>query len=231
MWASLTTSSSRRSDNRLNLFEGVLKNPWFIFVQVVTLAGQIIIIFFGGEAFQTVQLSGAEWGWSILFGLLTLPVGVAIRMFPDSAVHKLSIVFEYCNSIKLPRRPIGDHEQEAAQHRRSVGQRFRAMFPTVFASKTSAGDAPGHDSAAIDAQANLHLSHQPPQQSTAAVEEFDLVGAVDSARYGTGDPHPAFEVHPDTLKEDPVIQDLSAGSNMPPTQNPTLLRYIAQVTQ
>ncbi|RTE79377.1 hypothetical protein BHE90_006104 [Fusarium euwallaceae] len=220
--------NSRRSDNMLNLFEGILKNPWFVFVQVITLAGQIIIVFFGGEAFQTVQLSGAEWGWSILFGLLTLPVGVAIRLIPDSLVHKLGLALKRCVCIKWLRRPVEDHEQEAAQHRRSGSQRFKAILPRIFAPKTSPGDVQGPDSAAIDAQVNLHLSHQPLQQSAAAVEEFDLVGAVDSARYGTGDPHPAFEVHPDTLKEDPVIQDLTGGENIPPSQNPVLLRYIAK---
>ncbi|KAJ4223389.1 hypothetical protein NW759_006023 [Fusarium solani] len=220
--------NSRRSDNKLNLFEGVLKNPWFFFVQVVTLAGQIVIIFFGGEAFQTVRLSGAEWGWSMLFGLLTLPVGIAIRLIPDALVHKLSIVSEYCLSIKWPRRPIGDHEQEAVQHRRSVGQRFKAILPSVFASKAPLRDTQSHGA---DAHINFHLSHQTPQQSAGAVEEFDLAGAVDSARYGTGDPHPAFEVHPDTLKEDPVIQDFASGGNMPPSQNPGLLRYVARFSQ
>jgi Ca2+-transporting ATPase len=210
------------------LLEGVLKNPWFFFVQVVTLAGQIVIIFFGGEAFQTVRLSGAEWGWSMLFGLLTLPVGVAIRLIPDALVHKLSIVSEYCLSIKWPRRPIGDHEQEAVQHRRSVGQRFKAILPSVFASKAPLRDTQSHGA---DAHINFPLSHQTPQQSAGAVEEFDLAGAVDSARYGTGDPHPAFEVHPDTLKEDPVIQDFASGGNMPPSQNPGLLRYVARFSQ
>ncbi|KAL6352567.1 hypothetical protein LRP88_13032 [Fusarium phalaenopsidis] len=146
--------NSRRSDNRLNLFKGVLKNPWFIFVQVVTLAGQIVIASFGGEAFQTVRLSGAEWGWSILFGLLTLPVGVAIRLIPDPLVHKLSIAFEYCLCIKWPRRSVGDYEEEAAQHRRSVGQRLRAIFRRVFAFKT-------HPREMHQVTTQLSLMHKP----------------------------------------------------------------------
>lgn len=122
-----------------------------IFVQVVTLAGQIIIVFFGGEAFQTVRLSGAEWGWSILFGLLTLPVGVVIRLIPDSLVHKLSVALEYCLHIKSSRRPVGDHEHEAAQHRRSISQSFKTMLPRIFVLRASPRDAPGHDSTAIGA--------------------------------------------------------------------------------
>ncbi|KAJ4160183.1 hypothetical protein NW754_003308 [Fusarium falciforme] len=220
--------NSRRSDNKLNLFEGILKNPWFIFVQIVTLAGQIVIVFFGGEAFQTVQLSGTEWGWSILFGLLTLPVGVAIRVIPDPLLQKLGLALKYCLSIERLRRPIGDHEQEAVQHRRSVGQSVKAILPSVFASRAPLGDTQSHGA---DAHATFHLSHETPQQSASAVEEFDLVGAVDSARYGTGNPHPAFEVHPDTLKEDPVIQGFPSGGNIPPSQNPALLRYVSRFSQ
>ena len=53
-------------------------------VQLVTLTGQIVIIFKGGEPFQTEPLTGAQWGWSLFFGVLTLPLGAAIRSIPDS---------------------------------------------------------------------------------------------------------------------------------------------------
>jgi P-type Ca2+ transporter type 2C len=53
-------------------------------VQLFTLAGQIVIIFKGGEPFQTEPLTGAQWGWTIFFGALTLPLGAAIRSIPDS---------------------------------------------------------------------------------------------------------------------------------------------------
>ncbi|KAI8317193.1 Calcium-transporting ATPase 2 [Colletotrichum sp. SAR11_240] len=68
--------NSRRIDNRFNILEGILQNPWFMFVQAVTLAGQVIIIFLGGEAFQVAPLTGAQWGWSLMFGVLTIPVGM-----------------------------------------------------------------------------------------------------------------------------------------------------------
>ncbi|KAK0620780.1 calcium-translocating P-type ATPase [Immersiella caudata] len=74
----------RRADNRLNIFAGIFRNPWFMLVQLFTLAGQIVIIFKGGEPFQTEPLTGAQWGWTIFFGSLTLPLGAAIRSIPDS---------------------------------------------------------------------------------------------------------------------------------------------------
>ncbi|TPX12724.1 uncharacterized protein E0L32_000901 [Thyridium curvatum] len=79
-------TNCRRVDNKFNVFEGAWRNPWFIGVQLVTIAGQIIIVFKGGEAFQTEALTGVQWGWSIFFGFLTLPLGALIRMIPDSFV-------------------------------------------------------------------------------------------------------------------------------------------------
>ncbi|TLS30659.1 hypothetical protein PpBr36_03935 [Pyricularia pennisetigena] len=74
----------RRVDNKLNIwYQGVLRNPWFIGVQCLTFAGQMVIIWKGGQAFQTTPLNGPQWGWSMLFGILTIPLGVLIRLTPD----------------------------------------------------------------------------------------------------------------------------------------------------
>lgn len=78
--------SCRRSDNTLNVFTNFHRNPFFLLVQLGTIAGQILIIFKGGDAFQTAPLSGAQWGWSILLGAITLPLGAAIRCVPDAAL-------------------------------------------------------------------------------------------------------------------------------------------------
>ncbi|KAI6434302.1 hypothetical protein MCOR21_002354 [Pyricularia oryzae] len=80
----------RRVDNKLNIwYQGVLRNPWFIGVQCLTFAGQMIIIYKGGQAFQTVPLDGPQWGWSMLFGILTIPLGVLIRLTPDRYAGKV----------------------------------------------------------------------------------------------------------------------------------------------
>lgn len=83
----LTDNSCRRANNQLNIFEGVLQNPCFVFIQVVTLGGQLAIIFVGGEAFQTVPLTGTQWGWSMLFGFVTVPLGVLLRLVADEPVR------------------------------------------------------------------------------------------------------------------------------------------------
>ncbi|ODH48339.1 calcium-translocating P-type ATPase, PMCA-type [Paracoccidioides brasiliensis] len=81
--------NSRRIDNGINIFEGILRNWWFIGIQIVIVAGQVLIIFVGGEAFRTKPLNGVEWGISIILGLLSIPVAVVIRLIPDDFARKL----------------------------------------------------------------------------------------------------------------------------------------------
>jgi Ca2+-transporting ATPase len=80
----------RRVDNKLDIwYQGILRNPWFIGVQLITVAGQFIIVFKGGEAFDTTPITGAQWGWSLLFGVMSIPLGALIRHIPDSLVQSL----------------------------------------------------------------------------------------------------------------------------------------------
>lgn len=57
------------------------------------MGGQLAITFKGNDAFKTEALTGPQWGWTIFFGILTIPIGAAIRTVPDSFVlaiaHKL----------------------------------------------------------------------------------------------------------------------------------------------
>ena len=87
-------TSCRRVDNNLHIYEGIFRNPWFLGVQALTIAGQVTIVLKGGEAFQVAPITPVQWGFSILFGFLVLPIGALIRMVPDQVVvvvaHKLS---------------------------------------------------------------------------------------------------------------------------------------------
>ncbi|KAG7128084.1 Calcium-transporting ATPase 2 like protein [Verticillium longisporum] len=49
----------------------------------------MVIIWKGGEAFDTKPLTGAQWGWSMLFGVLVIPLGALIRKIPDHYVYSL----------------------------------------------------------------------------------------------------------------------------------------------
>ena len=75
--------NNRRLDNRLNIFEGILRNYFFLAINLIMIGGQVLIIFVGGEAFRIVPLNGKEWGLSIGLGAISLPWGALIRKFPD----------------------------------------------------------------------------------------------------------------------------------------------------
>ncbi|POS70561.1 plasma membrane calcium-transporting ATPase [Diaporthe helianthi] len=97
-------SNCRRVDNNLHIYEGILHNPWFLGVQALTIAGQVTIVLKGGEAFQVAPITPAQWGFSILFGFLVLPIGALIRLVPDQVVvviaHKLSPILTPIRMIR-----------------------------------------------------------------------------------------------------------------------------------
>ncbi|KIV88341.1 calcium-translocating P-type ATPase, PMCA-type [Exophiala mesophila] len=79
----------RRLDNNFNIFEGVLKNYWFIGIQFVIIGGQCLIMFVGGQAFSIHKINGAQWGYSIVLGALSMPVAIVIRCIPDELFARL----------------------------------------------------------------------------------------------------------------------------------------------
>lgn len=52
----------------------------------ISVCGQIIIVERGGAAFQTVPLDQHLWTISVVIGLISIPIGVVIRMIPDELV-------------------------------------------------------------------------------------------------------------------------------------------------
>ncbi|KAF9879095.1 p-type calcium ATPase [Colletotrichum karsti] len=78
--------NNRRLDNKLNVFENITKNWFFIGINLIMIGGQILIIFVGGDAFVINRLDGREWGASIGLGAISLPLGALIRLFPDNWV-------------------------------------------------------------------------------------------------------------------------------------------------
>jgi Ca2+-transporting ATPase len=84
----------RRIDNRLNIFAGIHRNAYFICIFLFICIAQFLIVTFGGNAFKTVPLTVGQWAICILLGAVSIPLGMFIRMIPDS-------VFSAC----LPKAP------------------------------------------------------------------------------------------------------------------------------
>lgn len=73
----------RRLDSHLNFFSGITKNRFFGWILIGVNICQVIIIQYGGIAFQTVPLQWYHWLVSLFAGVITIPVGVIIRMLPS----------------------------------------------------------------------------------------------------------------------------------------------------
>ncbi|KAI9669880.1 MAG: hypothetical protein M1831_006915 [Alyxoria varia] len=82
--------NNRRLDNKFNIFEGVLRNWLFIVIMCVMIGGQVMIAFVGGAAFKVVRLNGAQWGYSLVLGALSLLVGIVVRLIPDEFIRAIA---------------------------------------------------------------------------------------------------------------------------------------------
>ena len=75
--------NNRRLDNKFNIFEGVLRNYFFIAINCIMVGGQIMIIFVGGAAFDVKRINGTQWAVCILCALPCLLWAVVLRCVPD----------------------------------------------------------------------------------------------------------------------------------------------------
>ena len=102
--------NNRRLDNRFNVFEGITRNWFFIIILLIMIGGQTMIIFIGGVAFKVTRLNGAQWGYSIVLGFLSLPVGVIVRLIPDELVEKC--IPEIVKRKKTPELIVSDEDYQ-----------------------------------------------------------------------------------------------------------------------
>ncbi|CAO1612617.1 unnamed protein product [Jaminaea pallidilutea] len=92
VWCQLFNQvNARRLDRGLNIFEGIHRNGWFLFIMAIEIGLQILIVFVGGAAFSVTPLEGKYWAVSIVAGFLTWPLGVLIRLIPTDPIERLAI--------------------------------------------------------------------------------------------------------------------------------------------
>ena len=74
--------NARSIGNDLWVFYSLHKNAIFAAVIVVTIGCQIFIVEVGGKFTSTTGLTLYHWGWSVLFGACSTPLGVLMRFIP-----------------------------------------------------------------------------------------------------------------------------------------------------
>ncbi|KAH8109562.1 calcium-translocating P-type ATPase [Phellopilus nigrolimitatus] len=83
--------NSRRIDSKKNIFEGIMRNYYFIVITLLEIGVQILIVFVGGSAFQVSPIIGRDWGISVALGFMSIPIGYLIRLIPNPPVERLFI--------------------------------------------------------------------------------------------------------------------------------------------
>jgi Ca2+-transporting ATPase len=236
----------RRVDNKIDIwYQGILKNPWFIGVQLMTILGQFLIIFKGGEAFDTKPLSGAQWGWSLLFGSLTIPLGALIRQVPDRFVLALFqsvmrlflfITAPFRNTwakvFRKKKEQLGDgSQQELGAVGNLVVRSGRALLGPMGLADTNSplGQANQSNLNSKTQLANSSIAESSAMGSMSEEKmEIDLQSLIDAAKLGRLADKEMLEIHPRTLKNDPILVPRS-NSDIPPSQDPYILRYFVRL--
>jgi Ca2+-transporting ATPase len=219
----------RRVDNKIDIFsQGAFKNPWFIGVQLMTIVGQFAIVFKGGEAFDTAPLTGVQWGWSLLFGILTLPLGALIRKVPDSVVRTLfdtfytgyrtaTSPFRGCFSALIPKR-----WRKRDVERQEEMSRIDNIVRSIALRQGSEGDATTTEEqrAALDSGARIRK-----QETEKQTRQIDLQGLVEAAKVGRECEGATLEIHPRTSKDDFILW-VGSDDKVPPSQNTKFMRLV-----
>lgn len=197
----------------------MFRNPWFFFVQAVIVGGQLAIVFVGGEAFETSRLTPIMWAWSMLFGFLTLPLGVLIRYIPDQPLSDAwrFIIDTIAHTTRYRRKP-GDHDEEVQWN--DVSWRRRVARRVGIGKKDTGLTTTSTELSSAD----VHLT-QPPDE---VLEAFDLQAAIEAARLESpnSETHAGLTLHPETKKDDPILDTTDRSHKVPPSQDPQLRKYM-----
>ncbi|KAH9440162.1 hypothetical protein Pst134EB_030791 [Puccinia striiformis f. sp. tritici] len=81
--------NARVLDRSFNIFQGILKNYYFIVIFLIMLGGQILIVEVGGAAFQVTPIGVRDWLISVIIGLISLPLGALIKLIPTQPIGKV----------------------------------------------------------------------------------------------------------------------------------------------
>ncbi|KAF8606411.1 calcium-translocating P-type ATPase [Ceratobasidium sp. AG-I] len=108
----------RSLTNDKNIFRGLTKNWYFIIITLIEVAIQVLIVFFGGAAFQVVSMNGRDWGLSIALGFVSIPLGFLIRLIPTPPVERLFIKLKVMRDPSAPPKLTKAEKKEEKERKR-----------------------------------------------------------------------------------------------------------------
>lgn len=112
----------RRLDNKFNIFEGILRNRWFMVINALMVGGQVLIIFVGGAAFGVTRLDGPQWATCIGCAAFCIPWAAVLKLVPDRCVARL---------MSMARTGVGVLLAPLRQMCRALVRAFHGFFHRV----------------------------------------------------------------------------------------------------
>lgn len=158
--------NNRRLDNNFHIFEGMFRNYWFLAINCIMVAGQVMIIFVGGAAFGVTRLTGVQWGVCIICSVVCLPWAMVLRMIPD---RHFGVVFNaVVKSVSLMLRPFAKGFKLIAKGFSSgISQPLKRVTRRVFRRDNNTKDennstAPDEEATALTDANRLRTPEAPP---------------------------------------------------------------------
>ncbi|CAA7263095.1 unnamed protein product [Cyclocybe aegerita] len=104
------TFNCRSLDKRLNVFEGLAQNMYFMAIIFLEITMQTFIVSFGGRHLGIVPLRWREWCISIGLAFLALPLGVLTLYLPNKPFHSFFRVVGLIKDLNV--LPTSRHEPD-----------------------------------------------------------------------------------------------------------------------
>ncbi|KAH7884640.1 Ca-transporting ATPase [Phlebopus sp. FC_14] len=214
--------NSRRLDRRLNVFEGLTRNYYFMGITLIEVVVQVVIVFIGGQAFQVTTIGGREWGISLGLGAVSLPLGALIRCLPNGPFEKL---FTFVRLV--PRTDVLPTIKPDAEWNSAIElvRDNLATFANLRGGRLRSSSFVGKSRSA-----RLHEERKVPLSSIMTMVPTLIASSIgagwapqargtlsDPARYDPSRSSAAlwegkFQIHPDTQPDDPVFRQLGGRS-------------------
>ncbi|CAG0896564.1 unnamed protein product [Cyprideis torosa] len=114
--------NARKIHGQRNVFQGLLTNPIFYSIWIITFVSQVIIVQFGGVPMSTAPLGLDHWMWCLFFGTGTLLWGQVVTTIPTKKLPK-TLSYGRGKPEDLTDTLIEDgHGYDMSDKRKSTGQ-------------------------------------------------------------------------------------------------------------
>lgn len=90
----------------INVFHRVQHSPMFIIATILVVAIQAVMVEVGGVVLQVEPLTWSMWLFCIAIGLVTIPLGIVLRLIPVPEAHIVDILFRRTPPVLRPVRCI-----------------------------------------------------------------------------------------------------------------------------